>query len=62
VNYLSATVKGGFKEDILAGHLLAFEFAWQTETWGINTGEEWAPTGDLHNILVDIKSKWGYVL
>jgi hypothetical protein len=62
VGYLSETLHGGFNSEYLANALLAFEYEWQLNTWGTNTGEGWSPTGDLFDILMTVKTKWGYIL
>ena len=59
MDYLAATANGTFSESVLNQRLLAFEGQWQLEKWGDNEGEEWAVTGNLGDILVQIKEKWG---
>jgi alpha-N-acetylglucosaminidase len=61
VDYLATTASSpaGFNETVLAGRLETFEIGWQTETWGMNEGEEWSVTGDLLDVLGTVKSKWG---
>ena len=62
VDYLASTTTSTFNESTLEQKLLAFELQWQEEKWGSNEDENWSSTGDLLNILGDVKTKWGDIL
>jgi hypothetical protein len=59
VDYLGSTASGGFNQSALTEKLNGFEINWQLGTWGLNIGEEWSATGNLLDILGEIKEKWG---
>jgi hypothetical protein len=59
VDYLSSTASGGFNQSALTQKLSDFELNWQLGTWGLNSGEAWSATGNLWDILGEIKEKWG---
>jgi hypothetical protein len=58
VDYLSSTVESGFNQSLLTQYLYNFELKWQVEKWGLSEDELWSPTGDLLDILGQVKNKW----
>jgi hypothetical protein len=59
---LASTTPQKANDTALAAQLLQFEESWQTGRWGENAGETWSATGNLLDILENIKSKWGDIL
>jgi chaperone required for assembly of F1-ATPase len=59
VDYLASTTTATFNQTALVEKITTFELQWQLEKWGSNDGEKWNPTGNLVDILMDIKAKWG---
>jgi alpha-N-acetylglucosaminidase len=62
VDYLASTTPQNANDKTLGAQLLQFEESWQTGRWGENAGETWSATGNLLDILGNIKSKWGDIL
>jgi len=62
VDYLASTAPANFNATELEQQLLSFEEGWQVGKWGMNEGELWTASGNLLDILGNIKSKWGKIL
>lgn len=59
MDYLASTTTATFNQTALVENITIFELQWQLEKWGLNEGENWSPTGNLLDILGNVKTKWG---